>query len=264
MELRVSAQVYSRLFSNLRIGIFEYFQLCEDFGADALYPWSVAEWPASLLPKNVFTKEDLEPFIQDALDLIEFANGPVTSVWGKIRAEMGHPAPFGMKYIGIGNEQWGEVFPKHLAEFQKAIKAKYPEILIIGSSGPSADGEQFDYLWGEMKKLNIDLVDEHYYKDPKWFLANAGRYDNYSRKGPKVFAGEYACHVQPEKKNSFYAALCEAAFLTGLERNADVVHLATYAPLFAHVDAWQWKPDMIWFDNLRLTSLHYIPQFLKL
>jgi alpha-L-arabinofuranosidase len=112
-----------------------------------------------------------------------------------------------------------------------------------------------------MKKLNVELVDEHYYKDPKWFLANAGRYDNYSRKGPKVFAGEYACHVQPEKKNSFYAALCEAAFLTGIERNADVVRLATYAPLFAHVDAWQWKPDMIWFDNLRsVKSANYYVQ----
>ena len=247
-------------FQSYGLGFFEYFQLCEDFGADAL-PVVSCGMACQFVTEECAHGEDLEPFIQDALDLIEFANGPVTSVWGKVRAEMGHPASFGMKYIGIGNEQWGEVFPKHLAAFQKAIKAKYPEIQIIGSSGPYAEGEQFNYLWGEMKKLDVELVDEHYYKDPKWFLANAGRYDNYSRKGPKVFAGEYACHVQPEKKNSFYAALCEAAFLTGIERNADVVRLATYAPLFAHVDAWQWKPDMIWFDNLRsVKSANYYVQ----
>jgi alpha-L-arabinofuranosidase len=247
-------------FQSYGLGFFEYFQLCEDFGADAL-PVVSCGMACQFATDECVPVEELGPYIQDALDLIEFANGPITSPWGKIRAEMGHPAPFGLKYIGIGNEQWGEVFPKHLEAFQKAIKTKYPEIQIIGSSGPSADGEQFTYLWGEMKRLNVDLVDEHYYKDPKWFLANAGRYDNYSRKGPKVFAGEYACHVQPEKKNSFYAALCEAAFLTGVERNADVVRLATYAPLFAHVDAWQWKPDMIWFDNLRsVKSANYYVQ----
>ncbi len=247
-------------FQSYGLGFFEYFQLCEDFGADAL-PVVSCGMACQFATDECVPAEELGPYIQDALDLIEFANGPVTSTWGKIRSEMGHPAPFGLKYIGIGNEQWGEVFPKHLEAFHKAIKTKYPEIQIIGSSGPSADGEQFAYLWGEMKRLNVDLVDEHYYKDPKWFLANAGRYDNYSRKGPKVFAGEYACHVQPEKKNSFYAALCEAAFLTGVERNADVVRLATYAPLFAHVDAWQWKPDMIWFDNLRsVKSANYYVQ----
>jgi len=237
-------------FQSYGLGFFEYFQLCEDFGADAL-PVVNCGMACQFVTDQCVPVDDLDPYIQDALDLIEFANGPVTSTWGKVRAEMGHPKPFGMKYIGIGNEQWGKIFPKHLEAFQTAIKKKYPEIKIVGSSGPSADGEQFDYLWGEMKRLNIDLVDEHYYKGPEWFLSNANRYDDYSRKGPKVFAGEYACHVQPDKKNSFYAALCEAAFLTGIERNADVVRLATYAPLFAHFDAWQWKPDLIWFDNLR-------------
>ena len=247
-------------FQSYGLGFFEYFQLCEDFGADAL-PVVNCGMACQFESTECVPVDDLEPYIQDAIDLIEFANGPVTSTWGKVRAEMGHPKPFGLKYIGIGNEQWGEIFPKHLEAFQTAIKKKYPEIKIVGSSGPSADGEQFDYLWGEMKRLNVDLVDEHYYKDPKWFLSNAVRYDNYSRKGPKVFAGEYACHVQPEKKNSFYAALCEAAFLTGVERNADVVRLATYAPLFAHVDAWQWKPDMIWFDNLQsVKSANYYVQ----
>ncbi|QGY47465.1 alpha-L-arabinofuranosidase [Maribellus comscasis] len=247
-------------FQSYGLGFFEYFQLCEDFGADAL-PVVSCGMACQFITDECVPVDDLEPYIQDALDLVEFANGPVTSKWGKVRVEMGHPESFGLKYIGIGNEQWGEVFPKHLEAFQKAFDEKYPEIQIIGSSGPSADGEQFDYLWGQMKKLDVDLVDEHYYKDPDWFLQNADRYDDYSRKGPKVFAGEYACHVQPEKKNSFYAALCEASFLTGIERNSDVVRLATYAPLFAHVDAWQWKPDMIWFDNLRsVKSANYYVQ----
>lgn len=247
-------------FQSYGLGFFEYFQLCEDIGADAL-PIVNCGMSCQFTSHEVASGSDLDPYIQDALDLIEFANGPITSKWGKVRADMGHPAPFNLKMIGVGNEQWGDVFPEHLKKFQEAIKAKYPNILIVGSSGPSADGKRFDYNWKEMKKLNVDLVDEHYYKDPDWFLNHANRYDNYDRKGPKVFAGEYACHV-PSRANNFYSALCEAAFMTGLERNADVVHLATYAPLFAHVDAWQWRPDMIWFDNLRSvkTPNYYVQQ----
>ena len=136
-----------------------------------------------------------------------------------------------------------------------------PEIQIVGSSGPQSEGEDFDYLWPEMKRLKVDLVDEHFYRSPEWFLNGAKRYDSYDRQGPKVFAGEYACHA-PNRENSFLTALCEAAFMTGLERNADVVHLCTYAPLFAHVDAWQWRPDLIWFDNLSLvkTPNYYVQQ----
>lgn len=174
---------------------------------------------------------------------------------------MGHPEPFDMKFIGVGNEQWGEEYVVRLAPFIKAIRKKYPDMKIIGSSGPSADGKHFDYLWPEMKKLKVDLVDEHYYKDPKWFLESATRYDSYDRKGPAVFAGEYACHM-PDRANSFQSALYEAAFMTGLERNADIVHMCTYAPLLAHVDGWQWRPDLIWFDNLRMlkTPNYYIQQ----
>ena len=207
--------------------------------------------------------DSLQPYIDDALDLIEFANGPVTSVWGKIRADMGHPEPFHLKFIGIGNEQWGPVYPERLEMFVKAIRARYPDVKIVGSSGPSADGEHFDYLWPEMKRIGVDLVDEHYYMEPEWFFANAHRYDNYDRKGPKVFAGEYASHDHTTKKdNNFLTALSEAAFMTGLERNADVVHMATYAPLFAHVDAWQWNPDLIWYDNLQMvrTPNYYVQQ----
>jgi len=202
----------------------------------------------------------LQPFIQDALDLIEFANGAVSTKWGKLRADMGHPAPFNLKFIAIGNEQWGSLYPERLEPFLKPIREKYPNIKVIGTAGPSPDGKDFDFGWKEMKRLKADLVDEHYYKDPQWFLSNAKRYDNYDRKGPKVFAGEYACHPK-NKKNDFEGALSEAAFMTGFERNADVVHMCTYAPLFAHVDAWQWRPDLIWFDNLKsVKSVNYYVQ----
>ncbi len=245
------------------LGFYEYFLLSEDIGAE---PLPVLNCGLACQYQNDGTHchvpvGELQNYIQDALDLIEFANGDSTTTWGKVRAEMGHPEPFNLKFIGIGNEQWGKEYPERLESFVKAIRAKYPEIKIIGSSGPSAEGKEFNYLWPEMKRLKVDLVDEHYYKDPQWFLNNAARYDHYDRKGPAVFAGEYACHV-PSRANNFQSALYEAAFMTGLERNADIVHMCTYAPLFAHVDAWQWRPDMIWFDNLSSmkTPNYYIQQ----
>ena len=244
------------------LGFFEYFLLSEDLGAEPL-PILSCGLSCQYESNEVVLLDSLQPYIDDALDLIEFANGPVTSVWGKIRADMGHPEPFHLKFIGIGNEQWGSVYPERLEMFVKAIRARYPDVKIVGSSGPSADGEHFDYLWPEMKRIGVDLVDEHYYMEPEWFFANAHRYDNYDRKGPKVFAGEYASHDHTTKKdNNFLTALSEAAFMTGLERNADVVHMATYAPLFAHVDAWQWNPDLIWYDNLQMvrTPNYYVQQ----
>jgi alpha-L-arabinofuranosidase len=251
-------------FQSYGLGFFEYFLLCKDLGADPV-PVVNAGMACQYVTDECVPLEELHIYIQDALDLIEFANGPINSRWGKIRAEMGHPEPFNMKKIGIGNEQWGKIFPVHLKAFQKAIKEKYPEINIIGSSGPLAEGKRFDYLWNEMKLLDVELVDEHYYKDTEWFLQNADRYDKYSRRGPKVFAGEYACHHQPHRRNTFFSALCEAAFLTGIERNSDVVRLATYAPLFAHYNAWQWKPNMIWFDNVNVikSANYYVQQLYR-
>ncbi len=249
-------------FQTLGLGFFEYFQLSEDLGAEPL-PVISCGLSCQYESNEVVPMDELGPYIQDALDLIEFANGPVTSTWGKVRAEMGHPEPFNLKMIAVGNEQWDQIYVERLEAFTKAIRAKYPTIKVVGSSGPSASGDKFDYLWPEMKRLGVDLVDEHYYMKPDWFFGNASRYDNYDRKGPKVFAGEYASHDHSTKKdNNFLAALSEAAFMTGLERNADVVHLATYAPLFAHVDAWQWNPDLIWFDNLRMmrTPNYYVQQ----
>ena len=245
------------------LGFFEFFQLSEDIGAEPLPVLScglACQFQNKDEHAHVSVGSDLDPYIQDALDLIEFANGSAETKYGKIRAEMGHPEPFNMKFIGIGNEQWGSLYPERLEPFMKAIKAKYPEIKIIGSSGPSPDGKDFEYGWQEMKRLKADLVDEHYYRDPNWFLSGAARYDKYDRKGPKVFAGEYACHPQ-NRKNNFESALCEAAFMTGFERNADVVHMCTYAPLFAHVQGWQWRPDLIWFDNMNsVRSVNYYVQ----
>lgn len=250
------------------LGFFEFFQFCEEIGAEPLPVLSCGM--ACQFNNDITTKgswiaqgDSLNEFIQDAIDLIEFCNGdPEKNEWAKIRAEMGHPEPFNLKYLAIGNEQWGEWYAPMLKAFMKPIRKLYPQIKIIGSSGPWPDGKEYDYLWPEMRKAGVDFVDEHFYKDEDFFLSGASRYDNFPRKGPKVYAGEYACHGKGKKWNRFYSAICEAAFMTGLERNADVVKMATYAPLFAHINGWQWRPDMIWFDNLRSvrTSSYYVQQ----
>ena len=240
------------------LGFFEFFQLCDDLGAEPL-PVISCGLACQFESKECVPVADLEPYIQDAVDLIEFANGAVNTKWGKVRADMGHPKPFNLKYLAVGNEQWGEGYIERLISFLDVLRKKHPEIKIVGTAGPFPDGEYFDYLWPKMKELKADLVDEHYYRSPEWFLSNAKRYDSYDRNGPKVFAGEYASHHKT-RNNNFRAAVSEAAFMTGLERNADIVQLATYAPLFAHYDAWQWKPDMIWFDNLSVvrTPSYYV------
>ena len=247
------------------LGFYEYFLMSEEIGAEPLPILNVGL--ACQYQNNHESAHcavaDLEPFVQDALDLVEFANGSTDTEWGKLRAEMGHPEPFNLKFLGIGNEQWGKEYPERLEVFVKVFREKHPEIKVVGSSGPNSEGRDFDYLWPEMKRLKVDLVDEHFYRPESWFLAAGNRYDKYDRKGPKVFAGEYACHGANGKKwNHFNAALLEAAFMTNLERNADIVHMATYAPLFAHVEGWQWRPDMIWFDNLRSvrTCSYYVQQ----
>lgn len=259
-----SHRFFPDYYQSYGLGFYEFFQLSEEIGAEPL-PVLSCGLACQFQNPNMDAHVplcDLESYIQDALDLIEFANGAVDTPWGKIRADMGHPAPFNLKLIGIGNEQWGKEYPEHLVPFVKAIRKKYPDIKIVGSSGPDSEGEQFDYLWPEMKSLKADLVDEHFYRPEAWFLSQGARYDNYDRKGPKVFAGEYACHGKGKKWNHFHASLLEAAFMTGLERNADIVHMATYAPLFAHVEGWQWRPDMIWFDNLNsvCTVSYYVQQ----
>jgi alpha-L-arabinofuranosidase len=241
-------------FQTFGLGFFEYFQLAEDIGAEPL-PILNSGMACQFNTAEVVPLDQLDPYVQDALDLIEFANGSANSEWGKRRAEMGHPEPFNMKYIGIGNENWGPQYIERLKIFQKAIKDKYPDIRLVTSSGTDPSGDRFDLLNGELRKMNADIIDEHYYRRPEWFFQNAARYDNYDRNGAKIFAGEYAAQsdktVSINNRNNWQTAIAEAAFMTGLERNAGVICMASYAPLFAHVDGWQWTPDLIWVDNLR-------------
>jgi alpha-L-arabinofuranosidase len=241
-------------FQSFGIGFFEYFQLAEDIGAEPL-PILNCGMACQFNTAEVVPMDQLDPYIQDALDLIEFANGTADSKWGKVRVGMGHPSPFNLKFIGVGNEQWGSQYIERYAVFVKVIKEKYPDIKIVTGTGPSPSGKDFDYASGELKKLNAQIVDEHYYSNPEWFFQNATRYDNYDRNSFKIFAGEYAAQSKftcsPDNQNNWKCALSEAAFMTGLERNAGVVYMCSYAPLFAHLDAWQWTPDLIWFDNLR-------------
>ncbi len=244
---------YPDYYQSYGLGFYEYFLLSEEIGAEPLPVIScglACQFQNDSMDAHQ-PVDQLDCYIQDALDLIEFANGGVETRWGGLRAQMGHPEPFGMKYIGVGNEQWGPEYPERLEPFIQAIRKAYPDIQIVGSSGPNSEGDQFDFLWSEMERLDVDLVDEHFYRPESWFLSQGARYDNYDRKGPKVFAGEYACHGNGKKWNHFEASLLEAAFMTTLERNADVVHMSSYAPLFAHIEGWQWGPDLIWFDNLR-------------
>ncbi|MDI5889272.1 alpha-L-arabinofuranosidase C-terminal domain-containing protein [Flavobacterium yafengii] len=240
-------------FQTFGLGFFEYFQLSEDLGAQPL-PILSCGMACQFNTGELVPMEELDPYVQDALDLIEFANGGTETPWGRIRSEMGHPKPFNLKYIGVGNEQWGPDYIERYKVFEKAIKAKYPKMIIVSGSGPFPEGDYFEYGMQELKKLNAEIVDEHYYKSPQWFRENATRYDSYDRKGPKVFAGEYAAQsvaiASPDNRNNWECAFSEAAFMTGLERNAEVVNLTSYAPLMAHEEAWQWTPDLLWFNNL--------------
>lgn len=257
-------RLFPDYYQSYGLGFYEYFLLSEDIGAEPLPVLNVGmacQFQNPNDPSAHVAVKDLQPYIQDCLDLIEFANGDVNTTWGKKRAEMGHPAPFNLKFLAVGNEQWDDLYYERLRPFVKAIKAKYPNIKLIGTSGPDSEGEMFEKGWKAMKELKADLVDEHFYRDEHWFLSHGLRYEGYDRKGPKVFAGEYACHGKGKKWNHFETSLYEAAFMTDLERNADVVDMATYAPLFAHVDGWQWRPDMIWYDNTRMfKSVSYYVQ----
>ena len=256
-------------YQSFGLGFMEYFMTAEDIGAEPL-PILNCGMACEFNTGEVVPLDQLDPYIQDALDLVEFANGGGDTKWGKLRIDLGHPKPFNLKMIGVGNEQWGPQYIERWKLFTKAIKDKYPQIKLVSSLGPLPEGEWFDQLNKTFRSLNADILDEHYYQSPGWFLKNANRYDHYDRKGPKIFVGEYAAQsvgtTSPDNKNNWDCALSEAAFMTGLERNADVVNLASYAPLFVHVDAWQWKPDLIWFDNLQSfgTPDYYVQQLFSL
>ena len=248
------------------LGFFEYFQLSEEIGAEPLPVLNVGmacQYQNGDDAHAPATVEGLQQFIDDCIDLIDFANGdPATNQWAKLRADMGHPAPFNLKFLGIGNEQWEQPYYDRLAIIAPAVRKAHPEIKIIGTSGPNAEDDWFRHGWDAMRRLKADLVDEHYYRDINWYKNWMNRYNDYDRKGPKVFAGEWACHDRGKKWNHAGASIYEAAFMTNIERNADIVHMATYAPLFAHVEGWQWRPDLIWYDNLSTarTASYYVQQ----
>lgn len=236
------------------LGYYEYMQFCEDIGAS----------PLPILPCGVDCQfsggqqavplDEMQLEIDNVLDLIEFANGSTSTKWGKVRAEMGHPKSFNLKFIGLGNEeQMSEAFFTRFKMVFDAVKAKHPEITVVGTVGPSADGREFENGWAFARRENVPIVDEHFYRDPNWFVNNGyHRYDKYDRKGPKVYAGEYAAHEsgqQGPRRNTMETALDEAVFLTGVERNGDVVVMTSYAPLFSKQNDTQWHPDMIIFNN---------------
>jgi alpha-N-arabinofuranosidase len=256
------------------LGFYEYFLLSEQLGAEPM-PIINCGMACQFNSGELAPMDQLGPYIQDALDLIEFANGPHYSKWGKVRADMGHPEPFNMKMIGIGNEQWGPQYIERYKVFAEAIKAKYPDMQLIAATGSDAtifpNGQaEIDYLWSNWRKLKPEIVDEHFYRKPEWFLENVDFYDEYDRQGPRLFVGEYAAQSigvgSPDNRNNLKCALYEAAFMTGMERNADLVRLTCYAPLFGHEDAWQWRPDLIWFDNLTVygSANYYVQQLFSL
>lgn len=227
----------------LGLGYYEYFQFCEDIGAKPL-----PVLPGGYDPhhQRMVPLDEMGPWIQDALDLIEFANGGTDTEWGGLRASLGHPAPFGLEYLGIGNEEVGDAFFERYVLIHRAVREKYPEIKLINTASPFAAGTEYERGWKSARENGSDLIDEHYYMAPEWFLANHHRYDSFPKDGPKVFLGEYASWG-----NTWYNALVEASYMTALERNAASVGLACYAPMLANVSYVNWKPDMIWFDNHR-------------
>ncbi len=245
------------------LGYFEYFQFCEDIGAKPLPVIAAgvccqnsAHTPGRC--QHGIPLAEMPAYIQDVLDLVEWANGPADSRWGSVRAAAGHPAPFGLKYLGVGNED--KITPGFKERFRMihdALREKHPEIVVVGTSGPFARGEDFELGWRFAGELSVPLVDEHYYLPPEWFWENLGRYDVYDRAKPGVYLGEYAAH-EKDRRNTLRSALAEAACLTALERNADVVRFSSYAPLFAKRGRAQWSPDLVYFTNTSVyPSLNY-------
>ena len=241
------------------LGFYEYFQFCEDIGAEPL-PVLAAGVPCQNSAPNAngyggqqggIPMADMPAYIQEILDMIEWANGdPATSKWAKMRADAGHPAPFNLKYIGIGNEDIiSTAFEERYEMIARAIRQKYPDIQICGTAGPFHTPSS-DYIEGWLYAFEhqdiVDIVDEHYYESVGWFINNQDYYDNYDRKGPKVYLGEYAAR---SAHGNIDCALVEAMHLCGVERNGDVVEMTSYAPMLCHMKHQNWNPDMIYFDN---------------
>ncbi len=246
------------------LGYFEYFQFCEDIGAKPVpvLPAAVScqnsggTWRVGGTGQKAIQMDEMQDYVSEVLDLIEWANGPANSVWGAKRAAAGHPAPFNLQYIGIGNED--KITPEFEERFRmiyKSVREKHPEITVIGTSGPFHSGEDFTRGWKLADELDVDVVDEHYYTDPKWLISNQNRYDTYNRNGSEVYLGEYASWG-----NKLRNAVAEAVYMISLERNGDVVRMASYAPLLAKDNFTQWKTDLIFFNNVSIcpTPNYYV------
>ncbi len=232
------------------IGFFEYLLLSEHLEAEPI-PIFNSGMSCQVRGAEYCPIDEMDEWIENVLDFIEFANGPKNSLWGSKRVELGHPEPFNVKYIGIGNENWGTEYHDRFPMFRDAVKAKYPEIIIVFSGPPSYEGASFNRARRWARENEVEILDEHMYAVPEWMLRNTDRYDKYDRSGPKVMLGEYAAHAAGTR-NTLQAAMAEAALMTGLERNSDVVIMAAYAPLFNRPGWSQWTPDLIWFDNSRV------------
>jgi len=252
------------------LGFYEYFRFCEDIGAKALpivaagvsCQNSGGTWAIGGTGQRGIPMADMKQYVQDILDLIEYANGPATTTWGAKRAAAGHPKSFNLQYIGIGNEdKQTPEFRDRFKMLYDAMRAKHPEITIVGTVGPAPDGEDYDLGWNFADKLSVPVVDEHFYEKPEWFLANNHRYDNYRRTKSHVYIGEYASWG-----NTLYNALCEAAFMTSVERNGDVIRMASYAPLLANLKHTSWNPNLIYFNNtdVMLTANYYVQQLFSI
>ncbi len=254
LESRVPQRNIWNYHQSAGLGYFEYFQFCEDVGAEPL-PVLAAGVPCQNSSTCGHGQQggipmcDMDEYVQEVLDLIEWANGDKSTKWGKIRAEAGHPEPFNLKYIGIGNEDLiTDIFEERFTMIFNIVREKYPEITVIGTVGPFYTGSDYVEGWKLATKLDVPMVDEHYYQPPGWFIHNQDFYDRYDRSKSKVYLGEYAAHL-PGRPNNIETALSEALYLTSVERNADVVTMTSYAPLLAKEGFTQWNPDLIYFNN---------------
>ncbi len=270
IEQRIGQRNIWNYHQTVGLGYYEYFQFCEDIGAKPLPVVAAAvscqnsggTWRIGGTGQRGLPLEEMPAYIEEILDLIEYANGPTTSPWGAMRAAAGHPAPFNLEYLGIGNED--KITPAFRERFRMiydAVKAKHPEITLIGTVGPFHSGEDYDSGWKIANELAVPMVDEHYYEKPSWFLDNLMRYDSYDRNASKVYVGEYAAH-DADRHNTLRSALAEAAYMTSLERNGDVVRMASYAPLLARKDHTSWNPNLIYFTGTSVlpTVNYYVQQ----
>ena len=277
LEARKPAPNIWRYHQTRGLGYFEFFQFCEDIGAEPL-PVVAAGVPCqnsasaahhshdlvtSLGQQGGIPMEEMEQYVQDILDLIEYANGDAKkSTWGKERAKAGHPEPFHLKYLGVGNEDLiSDAFVERFTMIYNAVREKYPDIVVVGTVGPFSEGTDYEEGWKLAKELNIPMVDEHNYNTPGWFIHNTDYYDKYDRSQSKVYLGEYAAHIAG-RHSTIETALATALFLTSVERNADVVSMTSYAPLLAKEGHTQWNPDLIYFNNkeVKPTVDYYVQQ----